>query len=108
MLQGAPPTTETPTIISRLLTVKYEAKICEQAFPPGYHMHVPEQPNVTAVNVFGDFGLAADRLAFIDGSIDPWKPCTPHSRYAPLRNDTILRPFKLIPGKMSMYMCEPR
>ena len=71
-------------------------------------MHVPEQPNVTSVNVFGDFGLAADRLAFVDGSIDPWRPCTPHSRYAPPRDDTNLRPFKLIPGKTSMDMYEPR
>ena len=104
-LQGAPPTTETPTIVSRLLTVDYEAKICKQAFPPGDHMHVPDWPNVTAVNVLGDFGLAADRLAFVDGSIDPWRPCTPHSRYASPRKDTILRPFKLIPGKLFMNVC---
>jgi hypothetical protein len=62
-------------------------------------MHIPEWPNVTAVNTLGDFALTADRLAFIDGSIDPWRPCTPHSQYAPPRTDTVLRPFKLILGE---------
>lgn len=37
------------------------------AFPPGVHYAVPTLPNVTVVNELGDFGLAADRLAFIDG-----------------------------------------
>jgi hypothetical protein len=53
---------------------------------------------VTAVNALGDFGIAADRLAFIDGSVDPWKPATPHSRYALQRNHTRLRPFLEIEG----------
>jgi hypothetical protein len=74
---------------------------------------VPEWPNVTVVNALGDYGLAADRLAFIDGdggcavdfgrldtecmyAEDPWLPATPHSPHAPERADTILRPFKLI------------
>jgi hypothetical protein len=56
-------------------------------------MHVPALPNVTAVNALGDFAIAADRLALIDGEVDPWKPATPHSRYAPARNHTRLRPF---------------
>lgn len=60
-------------------------------------MHVPKWPNVTVVNALGDFGLTHSRLAFIDGEIDPWRPCTPHSQYAPERTDTVSRPFKLIP-----------
>jgi hypothetical protein len=28
---------------------------------------VPPLPNVTAVNALGDYNIAADRLAFIDG-----------------------------------------
>jgi len=74
-------------------------------------------PNVSAVNALGDFAIGADRLAIIDGEgkssaeaandhterpiiykVDPWRPCTPHSSYAPDRGDTMLRPFKLIPG----------
>ncbi|KAI0287248.1 serine carboxypeptidase S28-domain-containing protein [Russula brevipes] len=89
-----------PTIISRLLDIDYEHKICTQAFPPGAHYQVPPLPNVTAVNALGDYNIAADRLAFIDGEVDPWRPDTPHSKYggAVERNDTLLRPFKLIPG----------
>jgi len=55
-------------------------------------------PDVDIVNDLGDFDIAADRLAFIDGQIDPWRPATPHSAYADKRDDTILQPFKLIPG----------
>jgi hypothetical protein len=38
-----------------------------QAFPPGKHFAVPTLPNVTVVNQLGDFDIAADRLAIIDG-----------------------------------------
>jgi hypothetical protein len=69
-----------------------------KAFPPGKHFTVPQLPNVTVVNELGDFDLAADRLAFIDGEVDPWKPDTPHADDAKDREDTILRPFKLIPS----------
>lgn len=57
-----------PPIISRLLDFEYQHKICRQAFPPGEHTVVPALPNIEVVNVLGDFDLAADRLAFIDGS----------------------------------------
>lgn len=60
---------------------------------------MPTLPNVTVVNELGDFTISADRLAFIDGEIDPWKPMTPHSTYYAVdRSDTIEQPFKLIPG----------
>ncbi|KAG6853090.1 hypothetical protein C0991_006984 [Blastosporella zonata] len=95
----APPDQNQPRIISRRLTLEYESKICKQAYPPGKYFSVPALPNITAVNALGDFDLAADRLAFIDGEVDPWRPDTPHSQfYAKDRADTILRPFKLIPG----------
>ena len=38
-----------------------------KAFPPGEHFSVPSLPNITAVNALGDFDIAADRLAIIDG-----------------------------------------
>ncbi|KAF8628691.1 hypothetical protein AX15_003751 [Amanita polypyramis BW_CC] len=98
----APPTYH-PRIVSKLLTLEYESKICRQAYPPGEHFQVPNLPNVTAVNVLGDFYIAADRLAFIDGEVDPWLPNTPHSEYAQDREDTILRPFKLIPNGVHHY-----
>ncbi|QRW17932.1 Serine carboxypeptidase S28 [Rhizoctonia solani] len=93
---GAPPNQAYPTIVSRRLTLDYTSAICRQAFPPGEHISVPDWPNVTAVNALGDYGLSADRLAFIDGDEDPWLPATPHSPHAPERADTVLRPFKLI------------
>ena len=65
-------------------------------------MTVPTWPNVTVVNSLGDFEISHSRLAFIDGEIDPWRPCTPHSRHALPREDTIKKPFKLIPGKILM------
>ncbi|KAJ7597348.1 peptidase S28 [Mycena floridula] len=94
----SPPDLSYPRIISKRLDLGYESKICKQAFLPGEHFTVPSLPNVTAVNVLGDFDIAADRLAIIDGEVDPWRPDTPHSQYANDRNDTVTRPFKLIPG----------
>ncbi|TFY80438.1 hypothetical protein EWM64_g3577 [Hericium alpestre] len=98
-LTTAPPSEKTPTIISRLLDLHYEHKICVQAFPPGKHFQVPRLPNIIDVNRLGNFAIAADRLAIVDGEIDPWRPDTPHSQYyAKPRPDTTIRPFKLIPG----------
>lgn len=99
----APPDPEYPRIVSKLMTMDYASKICQQAFPPGKYFVVPPLPNITAVNALGDFAIASDRLAFIDGDVDPWKPCTPHSTHADDREDTILRPFKLIPGGVHHY-----
>ncbi|KAI0695544.1 peptidase S28 [Cytidiella melzeri] len=96
-----------PRIVSSLLTLEYASMTCRQAsgafhdlkaFPPGKYFTVPPMPNITVVNSLGDFDIAADRLAFIDGEVDPWRPCTPHSDYAKDRPDTIARPFKVIPG----------
>jgi hypothetical protein len=49
------------------LDIDYMHKICDQAFPPGEHYKMPPLPNITAVNAIGDYHIAADRLAFIDG-----------------------------------------
>ncbi|KAJ3558690.1 hypothetical protein NM688_g768 [Phlebia brevispora] len=98
----APPE-DHPRIVSKLLTLDYEAKICRQAFPPGKYFTVPHLPNVTVVNELGDFDIEADRLAIIDGDVDPWRPCTPHSDYARDRPDTVQKPFKLIPGGVHHY-----
>jgi hypothetical protein len=102
------------------LDIDYEYKICIQAFPPGEYYKVFRLPNVTAVNAQGDFHIATDRLAFINGDgkslypfleslamltkkglgVDPWRPYTPHSAYggAEEREDTVVRPFKIFPG----------
>ncbi|TRM64170.1 serine carboxypeptidase S28-domain-containing protein [Schizophyllum amplum] len=99
----APPDPAHPRILSKLITLEHEAKICAQAFPPGKHFTVPSMPNVTAVNVLGDFDIAMDRLAIIDGEVDPWRPDTPHSEDANDREDTISQPFKLIPNAVHHY-----
>jgi len=95
----APPDENSPRIVSRLHTLENESKICRQAFPPGEYFTVPPLPNVSSVNVLGSFFIAKDRLAIIDGEVDPWRPMTPHSQYfAPERPDTVNEPFKLIPN----------
>ncbi|KAG7088068.1 hypothetical protein E1B28_012099 [Marasmius oreades] len=95
----APPNPATPRIISNLIDLAYLDKICAQAYLPGQHFKVPKLPDIESVNKLGDFAIAADRLAIIDGEDDPWRPDCPHSQYyAKDRPDTILRPFKLIPG----------
>lgn len=42
----------------------------KQAYPPGEYFSVPNWPNVTAVNALGDFDLAMDKIAFIDGECE--------------------------------------
>ncbi|PFH49952.1 hypothetical protein AMATHDRAFT_62072 [Amanita thiersii Skay4041] len=93
-----PPDPKHPRIISRLLTLDYLSKLCKQAYLPGERFVVPTQPNITQVNDLGGYAIAADRLAIIDGQVDPWRPCTPHADEAKPRRDTTLRPFKLISG----------
>lgn len=61
-------------LLTRRLTLEYTSKICTQAFPPGMHFSVPPLPNVAEVNDRGDYAIEADRLAFIDGDRDPWRP----------------------------------
>ncbi|EIW59107.1 peptidase S28 [Trametes versicolor FP-101664 SS1] len=98
----APPEGQ-PRIISRRIDLAYESKLCKQAFVPGKDFIVPPLPNITAVNSLGDFDIAADRLAIIDGEVDPWRPATPHSEYARDRPDTILQPYKIIPNAVHHY-----
>lgn len=64
---------EGPSIVSKFVTLDYTTKICRQAYLPGKHYAVPNWPNVTDVNARGDYALEAHRLAYIDGSADPWR-----------------------------------
>ncbi|GAA5976385.1 hypothetical protein JCM11641_005997 [Rhodosporidiobolus odoratus] len=96
---AAPP--EHSSLVSRLITPDYTGQICKKAFPPGKLNRVPSEPNVTVINQYGSFELSYPRLAFIDGSADPWLYATPHSPHAKKsgkRKDTLRKPFKLIPG----------
>lgn len=100
------------------LTIDYTSKICRQAYPPGKHFTVPDVPDVDEVNARGDYTIEADRLAFIDGDRDPWRPMvssswpagmasaitltpsqTPQSDVAPRRSSTVNRPLAMIFGE---------
>ncbi|WVQ93094.1 hypothetical protein IAU59_000158 [Kwoniella sp. CBS 9459] len=85
-----------PRIVSNQLTLDYTSKICKQAFPPGQHFAVPAWPDVAEVNDRGDFGIEYERLAFIDGDRDPWRPMTPQSDWAPKRSSSVSKPVHLI------------
>lgn len=115
--QGGAPAGK-PTIVSRLITVEYNDRICDFAFGKGSPLiplqgpeaddvtAAPSTPNVTMVNQYGGFDVSSPRLAFIDGSADPWIGATPHSPWAPdggEHKSTTSRPFWLIPDGVHHY-----
>jgi hypothetical protein len=57
-------------VISRLLDIGYEHKICVQAVPRK-DCAVLASPNVTVVILLGSFHIEADRSAFMDGEGTP-------------------------------------
>ena len=99
-----------PQIMSKRINLEYTSKLCKQAFLPGKHFSVPEWPDVDSVNRRGDFAIEMDRLAFIDGDRDPWRPAvghanrnytdlqTPGSDLAPRRKSTVNKPVHVIFG----------
>ncbi|KAJ7018968.1 peptidase S28 [Mycena alexandri] len=100
-----PPDPSIPSMLSKFVDVEYSSKICKQAYPPGEFFQVPALPNIEDVNKLGGFNIAHDRLAIIDGEVDPWRFDCPHSFISPteFREDTPLRPFKLIPNAVHHY-----
>lgn len=91
-----------PKIVSSLIDYDYAAALCKYGYPAGEHFAIPARPNISEVNDIGGFQIAMDRLAFIDGQYDPWRPATTHSEEfasGGAREDTLDRPFKLIPGQ---------
>ncbi|KAG8528914.1 uncharacterized protein KY384_006603 [Bacidia gigantensis] len=83
------PSDELP-LISRLLTLDYESLICQYAF------NLTTPADTEAINKYGGYDLAYDRLAFVDGEIDPWRGVSPHAPQARPRESTTERPFILI------------
>ncbi|KAG0144050.1 hypothetical protein CROQUDRAFT_660484 [Cronartium quercuum f. sp. fusiforme G11] len=73
--QGAPPIEVEESLVSRLIDLDYSSRVCRFAFGSA----IPRWPNVSMINQYGDFDLTATRLAYIDGSYDPWLYATPHS-----------------------------
>lgn len=81
-------------MVSRLIDLDYESIICREAF------NITTPPNVETVNKYGGYNVSYPRLAFIDGSADPWRPATPHAfaEGAAHRVSTASQPFILIEG----------
>lgn len=79
-------------LISRTLTLEYESIICREAFG----LYGPA--NTSIINAYGGYDIAYDRLAFVDGEVDPWRGVTPHSPLAKPRTSTTERPWLLIAG----------
>ncbi|PWN26716.1 hypothetical protein BDZ90DRAFT_280210 [Jaminaea rosea] len=90
-----------PKMLSSLVDLSYSSAFCRRGFPPGKHFTIPARPDIDAVNSLGNFSLGAhtDRLGFIDGEFDPWRPATAHSvDFAGVkqRAHTLERPFLLV------------
>jgi len=96
--QTSPPDQKAPRIVSRLHTLENESKICRQAFLPGKHFTVPSLPNVTAVNALGDFSIARDRLAIIDGEGSFVYPYLRASHFLPIPLRTVSSPMPISPA----------
>lgn len=96
LYQAAPRTGK--TLISRVLNANYTQEWCFWAFPPGRYNRVPATPELQRWNVYGGFDISADRLAFIDGTLDPWIDTCYHSERAPPRYSSDLHPSYLIAG----------
>ncbi|KAL7421306.1 Serine carboxypeptidase S28 [Cryptotrichosporon argae] len=98
-----PAPTSGPSIVSSFVTLEHASKICRQAFPPGAHYAVPARPDVDDVNARGDYAIRMDRLAFIDGDRDPWRPMTPQADAAPKRKSTTSQPAHVIYDAIHHY-----
>jgi hypothetical protein len=79
-------------LISRTITLPYLSIVCRDAF------NITEPSDIAAINKYGGYDIAYDRLAFVDGQDDPWRVVTPHSPAAPARVSSTERPFILIEG----------
>ena len=85
------PATQLP-LISRLLTLEYETIICREAF------NITTPADTEAINKYGGFDIAYERLAIVDGEEDPWRRASPHSPAAKDRTSSVDQPFILIEG----------
>ncbi|EGG03405.1 extracellular serine carboxypeptidase [Melampsora larici-populina 98AG31] len=79
------------SLVSKLITLEYNSRPCQLAFGS----NIPKTPNTTQVNQYGDYDLDSNRLAFIDGSHDPWIYMTVHS---PLLQNRTIRDGFVIDG----------
>ncbi|OAX78583.1 hypothetical protein ACJ72_07108 [Emergomyces africanus] len=79
-------------VVSRLIDLEYASMMCRKAFG------IYEPPDIGRINKYGGFDIEYERLAFLDGEIDPWRPASPHAERARPRKSTLDKPFILIEG----------
>ncbi|KAJ7604391.1 extracelular serine carboxypeptidase-like protein [Roridomyces roridus] len=92
--QGAP--LGRRTLLSRSIQTDYSERWCKWGFPAGKFNTVPATPALERWNKYGALHIQADRLAQVDGGIDPWQYACVHSPDGFPREDTLLRPYYLI------------
>ena len=81
-------------LLSRTINLNYSTIICRDAF------NITDAPDTEAINQYGGYDIAYDRLAIIGGEIDPWRPATPLAPEAQPWNrpNNTQQPFLLIDG----------
>ncbi|KAJ7355300.1 hypothetical protein DFH08DRAFT_1052151 [Mycena albidolilacea] len=89
--QGAP--LGRRTLLSRSIQTDYTQRWCQWSFPDGQFNKIPASPMLERWNKFGALRLQADRLAQVDGGIDPWQYACVHSPDGFKRTNTLLRPY---------------
>jgi hypothetical protein len=61
------------TLLSRSIQPNYTQRWCQWSFPDGKFNKIPASPMLERWNKFGGLSLQTDRLAQVDGGIDPWQ-----------------------------------
>ncbi|KAF8210001.1 extracelular serine carboxypeptidase [Mycena galopus ATCC 62051] len=81
------------TLLSRSIQTDYTQRWCVWSFVDGQFNSIPASPILERWNKFGALKLQADRLAQVDGGIDPWQYACVHSPDGFKRPNTLLRPY---------------
>ncbi|KAF1831398.1 peptidase S28 [Decorospora gaudefroyi] len=76
-------------LISRTLDLEYNTFLCRAQFG------IDSPPDIDRVNKYGNYSIAYDRLAFLGGNADPWRPATP-LWYPDSRESSTEHPWHLI------------
>ncbi|KAF2743718.1 hypothetical protein M011DRAFT_480460 [Sporormia fimetaria CBS 119925] len=74
-------------LISRTNNLEYSAIYCQKAF------NITTVPKYKEVHKYGGYDIEYDRLAFIGGNADPWKPSSPLADQARKRSSTTNKPI---------------
>lgn len=98
---GAP--TSTPSIVSRLVDVKYWERQCPLFFPPedGYTFGIQENKTEAQVNAYtGGWDITHPRLLYVNGDNDPWREAGVSSDFRPggKLESTSEHPVVIVPG----------